>query len=144
MNKIILILVLFLCTGTMFGQNVFKKRLDAQAGINVTGIIKLNSDTITSTRVQHWNNALSDTVSLSSLVPLFADSTVKYVTPKSMATYVTAHPSAGSVIGFASYDSIASDSAYFNVSTHKLRVRHKGWWYGFNPSDSIKIYTATA
>jgi hypothetical protein len=111
-----------------------------------------------------------DTITISSIAPLLSDSTVKYVTPKSMATYVAAnagtgtltlsdtvatistqnfvenyvaaHPTAGSAIGFASYDSLATDSAYFSLRTHKLRVRHMGWWYGFTASDSIKIYVA--
>jgi hypothetical protein len=138
MNKLILLLVLFLCTGTLFGQNVFKKRLDAQAGINVTGVIKLNSDTISSIRVQRWNNALSDTVSLSSLVPLFSDSTVKYVTPKSMASYISVNSSNGGIDSIrVAAANISDGNIYLNSIDKRIHYRTGTKWYRLAVQDSI-------
>lgn len=76
-----------------------------------------------------------DSASARQFVLMSEDSTITYVTP-----YQLSQLPVSSGIGFATYDSLSTDSTYFNTLTHKLRVRHNGWWYGFTPSDSTEIY----
>lgn len=98
----------------------------------------IQTKAVTGANITKYNNAvleLVDTTLLSQVGILKSDSAVNYVTP-----YQLSQLSSG--VGFATYDSLATDSVYFNTLTHQLRARHGGWWYGFTPSDSAEIYVA--
>ena len=103
---------------------------------------KIGNTTLSENKVKELDSIITkkgDTVQLSTLVPMLVDSNDTYVTPAGMAEYVATH-STGSGVGFATYDSLSTDSTYFNTLTHQLRIRYGGKWYGFNSSDSVIVY----
>lgn len=73
MKKLFLILIIFFTFCFTYGQNVFKQRVDALKGINVTGTININSVPLTSNKVLNYDTLVAqrgDTISIDEIITI--------------------------------------------------------------------------
>lgn len=138
MKKLLFVLMLLIAQ-ISFGQTVVKNLLDARKSVKVTGIVRVNNDTITDQKIQAWDSTYFNTVQINTLAPMLADSGNTYVTPYQLSQIQPAGGGSDSISVLS--ETPATGNIYISSADNRIHYKSGVTWYRLAVQDSIAAIT---